>query len=191
MPTGPDTLDLALIEALREHPRAGDLELSRIVNVARATVQSRLAKLEERGVITGYGPDIDLGAAGHPVLAFVTLEIAQGSLEAVTDELESLPAVIEAYVTSGNADVVCKIGAASHEDLQTVLLHISKSGSVARSTSVIVLSELVTPRVLPLLRAATGRAAPRAPAYRSPQGIDTDRRGTPPPQPARQRKATR
>ena len=123
-----DQLDVALVEAMREHPRVGDLELSRITKVARATVQSRLAKLERAGVISGYGPDIDLVAAGHPVLAFVTLEIAQGMLDAVTDELESLPNVLEAYVTSGTADVVCKIAATSHEDLQATLLHISQSG---------------------------------------------------------------
>ena len=160
-----DSLDVALIEALRKHPRAGDLELSRLTKVARATVQSRLAKMEAAGVITGYGPDVDLVAAGHPVLAFVTLEIAQGKLDAVADELESLPNVLDAYVTSGTADVVCKIAATSHEDLQATLLRISKSGSVVRSTSVIVLSELVKPRVLPML-ARDAQAPKRAPAYR-------------------------
>lgn len=159
-----DQLDVALVEAMQEHPRIGDLELSRIVKVARATVQSRLAKLEHAGVITGYGPDIDLVAAGHPVLAFVTLEIVQGSLDAVTDELHSLPNVLEAYITSGSADVVCKIAATSHEDLKDTLLHLSQAGSVARSTSVIVLSELVKPRILPMLRngAAAGPTRSRA-----------------------------
>jgi DNA-binding Lrp family transcriptional regulator len=161
-----DQLDAALISAMRANPRVGDLELSRITKVARATVQSRLAKLESSGVITGYGPDIDLVAAGHPVLAFVTLEIAQGSLDAVTAELESLPNVLDAYVTSGAADVVCKIAATSHEDLQSVLLHISQSGSVVRSTSVIVLSELIPPRVLPMLQKGATGGSSRAPAYR-------------------------
>lgn len=161
-----DQLDVALVEAMRENPRVGDLELSRITRVARATVQSRLAKMEAAGIITGYGPDIDLIAAGHPVVAFVTLEIAQGSLDAVTEELESLPNVLDAYVTSGTADVVCKIAATSHEDLQAVLLHISQSGTVVRSTSVIVLSELVKPRVLPMLRKGATGSSSRAPAYR-------------------------
>ena len=161
-----DQLDVALVEAMRTNPRVGDLELSRITRVARATVQSRLAKMEAAGIISGYGPDIDLVAAGHPVLAFVTLEIAQGSLDAVTEELESLPNVLDAYVTSGTADVVCKIAATSHEDLQAVLLHISQSGTVVRSTSVIVLSELVRPRVLPMLRKGAVATSSRAPAYR-------------------------
>ncbi|MGJ9412712.1 Lrp/AsnC family transcriptional regulator [Aeromicrobium sp. CF4.19] len=160
-----DALDLALVRALREHPRAGDLELSRLTEVARATVQSRLAKMEAAGVITGYGPDVDLAAAGHPVLAFATLEIAQGRLEDVRSELDSLPNVLEAHVTSGSADVLCKIAAASHEDLQDVLLHMSTSGSIVRSTSVVVLSELVAPRVLPML-ARDVTAGGRAPRYR-------------------------
>jgi DNA-binding Lrp family transcriptional regulator len=161
-----DQLDVALVETMHAHPRVGDLELSRLTKVARATVQARLAKLEETGVITGYGPDIDLVAAGHPVLAFVTLEIVQGSLDDVTEELDSLPNVLEAYITSGNADVVCKIAATSHEDLKDTLLHISQSGSVARSTSVIVLSELVSPRVLPMLRKGAAVGPTRSPAFR-------------------------
>lgn len=162
-----DLLDVALIEAMHANPRVGDLELSRITQVARATVQSRLAKLEDAGVITGYGPAIDLVAAGHPVLAYVTLEIVQGSLDDVTAELDSLPNVLEAHITSGSADVVCKIAATSHEDLKDTLLHISQSGSVARSTSVIVLSELVKPRVLPMLRRGAAEGPIRSPAFRS------------------------
>jgi DNA-binding Lrp family transcriptional regulator len=162
-----DQLDLALICALREHPRIGDLELSRVTKVARATAQSRLAKMETAGIITGYGPDIDLARAGHPVLAFVTLEITQGSLDAVSEELDQSPNVVEAYVTSGVADVLCKIVATSHEDLQRTLLEITRSASVVRSTSVIVLSELVRTRVLPMLSKGAVEVPGRAPAYRA------------------------
>ncbi|MDT7696671.1 MAG: hypothetical protein QOI75_6038, partial [Pseudonocardiales bacterium] len=62
-----DELDLALLTTLREQPRAGALELSRLLRVARATVSARLRRLEGAGVITGYGPDVDLAAAGYPV----------------------------------------------------------------------------------------------------------------------------
>lgn len=161
-----DRLDVALIEAMQENPRVGDLELSRMLGVARATVQSRLRKMEGSGVITGYSPDLDLTAAGHPVHAFVTLQIVQGAIDDVTEDLRSLPNVLEAYITSGDADIVCKIAATSHEDLKDVLLHISGSRSVARTSSVIVLSELVERRVLPLLLAGAAEPPPRAPAFR-------------------------
>lgn len=108
-----DRLDIALLTALRESPRAGPLELSRRTRVARATVQARIQRLESAGVITGYGPDIDLEAAGQLLSAFVTLEIAQGALDEVAAELAAIPNILEAYMTTGAADVVCKVAAAS------------------------------------------------------------------------------
>ncbi|MDT7661882.1 MAG: hypothetical protein QOD04_1438, partial [Pseudonocardiales bacterium] len=116
-----DELDLALLTTLREQPRAGALELSRLLRVARATVSARLRRLEGAGVITGYGPDVDLAAAGYPVQAFVTLEIAQGALEQIAQELEAIPGVVEAYATTGTGDVLCRFAAISHEDLQATL----------------------------------------------------------------------
>jgi DNA-binding Lrp family transcriptional regulator len=162
-----DRLDIALLTALAEHPKAGPLELSRLTKVARATVQARIQRLEVAGVITGYGPDIDLEAAGQQLSAFVTLEIAQGALDEVAAELEAIPNIIEAYMTTGAADVVCKVAAASHADLQETLLELNRSSSIVRSTSVVVLGVVVPPRVLPLLQRSAEERGARAPAYRS------------------------
>ncbi|SDX84715.1 DNA-binding transcriptional regulator, Lrp family [Modestobacter sp. DSM 44400] len=164
---GVDALDLALLSALTKSPRSGVLELSRRVGVARATAQARLQRLEESGVITGYGPEIDLGAAGFAVQAFVTLEIAQGALDDVTADLAAIPGVLEAHATTGAGDVLCRVAAESHGALQEILLRLGRSSCVVRSTSVIVLSELVPRRALPLLAAGGARPAGRAPAYRS------------------------
>ncbi len=161
-----DALDLALVTALRENPRCGMLELSRLTRVARATVESRLKRMESAGVITGYGPDLDVAAAGFSVLAFVTLEIAQGALDQVQSDLTAIPAVLEAYAITGSADVICKVAATSHADLQQVLLRIDASPSVARSTSAIALSTVIAPRDLPLLQSRTPASVPRSPAFR-------------------------
>ena len=122
-----DALDIDLIRALRAGPRSGVLELSRTLGVARGTVQARLERMESSGVITGYGPDVDVVAAGFPVQAFVTLEIAQGALDEVTAELAALPAVLEAYATTGTSDVLCRLAASSHEHLQQTLLTLNRS----------------------------------------------------------------
>ncbi|MFJ5779820.1 Lrp/AsnC family transcriptional regulator [Streptomyces sp. NPDC093094] len=160
-----DELDVALLKTLRDHPRAGQLEASRLTGVARATVQSRIQKLETAGVVTGYGPDIDLRAAGYTVQAFVTLEIAQGALDAVQEELEGHSSVVEAFATTGAGDVLCRMAARSQEELQQALLDITRSPSIARSMSVVILSTVVEPRSLPLLE-AHARAGGRAPGYR-------------------------
>lgn len=161
-----DALDADLLAALPDHTRVGVLELSRTLKVARGTVQARLDRLEGGGVITGYGPRIDLAAAGHGVQAFVSLEIAQGALEEVAAELAAQPAVVEAYATTGSSDVLCRLAASSHLDLQQALLALDRVPSVGRSTSVVLLSVVVAPRIEPLLRSAPRPAPPRAPAYR-------------------------
>ena len=157
-----DVLDVALLQALVDHPRAGALELSRVSGVARATVTARIGKLEKSGVITGYGPDIDPAAAGFGVQAFVTLEIAQGALEAIEVALQQIPGVLEAYATTGTGDVLCRVAARSHEALQQTLVALNRSPTVVRSTSVVVLSRLVPLRTLPLLRSEADPHAGRS-----------------------------
>jgi DNA-binding Lrp family transcriptional regulator len=164
---GVDALDLALLAALREHPRAGDLELSRVTGVARATVSARLRRLEEAGVVTGYGPDVDVAAAGFGVQAFVTLEIAQGALDAVQEDLERIPGVLSAHVTTGTGDVLCRVAASSHEALQRTLVQLDRSAAVVRSTSVVILSVLVPWRTMPLLESEARPGSGRSP-YRRP-----------------------
>lgn len=147
-----DELDVTLLELLQQHPRVGVLELSRISGVTRATVSARMDKMAASGVVTGYGPQVDVVRAGYPVQALVTLEIAQGRLDIVTALLERTPGVLEAYSTTGVGDVVVRLAAGSNDDLQRTLLVLDQSEAVSRSTSVIILSTVVSPRVLPLLR---------------------------------------
>jgi DNA-binding Lrp family transcriptional regulator len=157
-----DRLDVAILSALRDSPRAGYLELSRLLQVSRATVQARLEAMERAGVVTGYGPDVNLADAGFPVLAFATLEIAQGRLEEVTAALAGIASVVEAHATTGPGDVHCRLAARSHSDLQLVLIQLSQIPGVARSTSVIALTRLVEHRPIELLEAVEHRAATRA-----------------------------
>ncbi|CCG04073.1 Lrp/AsnC family transcriptional regulator [Blastococcus saxobsidens] len=161
-----DTLDVALLEALREHPRAGLQEIARIVGVARATATARLQRMERTGVVTGFGPDVDVTAAGFGVQAFVTLEIAQGALEEVHRELAALPGILEAHATTGRGDVLCRVAASSHEALQQILVQLNHSASVVRSTSVVALSCVVPWRTLPLLRSEAAPGSGRSPSYR-------------------------
>src|SRR5262245_60795696 len=116
-PEGIDGLDARLLRALAETPRAGVMELARQLEVARGTVQARLEKLQRRGVVRGFSPDLDLRAIGYDVLAFVNLEIAQGRLADVVQHLASIPEVLEAHATTGPGDLHLRIVARTNEHL--------------------------------------------------------------------------
>jgi DNA-binding Lrp family transcriptional regulator len=86
-----DVLDRRLIGLLRRRPNLPVVEMARQLQVARGTVQSRLDRLVERGVVVGFGPDVDRSAAGYGVLAFTTLEIAQGNDASILAGLAGVP----------------------------------------------------------------------------------------------------
>lgn len=154
LPRSIDPLDGRLISALAEAPRAGVMELARQLRVARGTVQARLDKLQRRGVITGFGPDLDVRGLGYGVLAFTTLEIAQGRLHDVVEHLRDIPEVLEAHATTGQGDLHCRVVARSNDHLQDVINRILEVQGIDRATTVIALSEQIGFRVLPLVEAA-------------------------------------
>ncbi|GIH63166.1 Lrp/AsnC family transcriptional regulator [Microbispora siamensis] len=152
-----DHLDARLVALLAAEPRIGVLECSRRLNVARGTVQARLDRMAAKGVITGYGPDIDPAALGFDVTAFVTLHIRQVAGHVpVADQLALVPEVLEVHTITGGGDMLCRVVARSNADLQRVIDLIVDVQGVVRTESVIALDTPVPYRTLPLVRAAGG-----------------------------------
>jgi DNA-binding Lrp family transcriptional regulator len=160
-PESIDRLDAALIELLTAEPRVGVLEASRRLRVARGTVQARLDRMRQRGVITGYGPEVDPAALGYAVTAFIALEIRQvGGHDPVAERLATIPEVLEVHTTSGVGDMLCRVVARSNADLQRVLDSIVSVEGVVRSSTAISLATQVRYRILPLVRAAAAGSMP-------------------------------
>jgi DNA-binding Lrp family transcriptional regulator len=151
-----DALDVNLIELFTVEPRIGALEASRRLGVARGTVTARLDRLEKSGVIAGWAPALDPAALGHPVTAFLTLEIRQGAgHDAVAEHLVTIPEVLEACTITGPGDMWARVVARSNADLQPVIDRELVLPGIVRSTTVIALATQVPYRVAPLLRSAT------------------------------------
>jgi len=146
-----DSLDARLLRELDAAPRVGVLELSRRLGVARATVQARLDRLTERGVIASFAPTLDPDALGYTVTAFATLEIRQGRGADVIEHLRAIPEVLEVHTITGQGDMLCRIVAHSNDELQHVLDRVTKFPEIVRTATVIALSNPVPYRVLPLV----------------------------------------
>jgi len=159
-----DELDGRIIELLVAEPRVGVLEASRRLGVARGTVQARLDRMHARGVVTGYGPDIDPAALDYGVMAFVTLEIRQaGGHDPVAERLAAIAEVLEAHTITGAGDMLCRVVARSNADLQRVIDAIVELDGVVRSSTVIVLDTPLRHRMLPLILASVSPAGPGGP----------------------------
>ena len=156
-----DEIDSRLLDLFGREPRIGVLEASRRLGIARGTVQARLDKLTARGVVTGWGPDLSPEALGFPVMAFLTLEIRQGSgHDTVAAHLAEIPEVLEAYTITGAGDMWARVVARSNADLQRVIDQVLADPGIERSTTVIALASQIPHRVLPLARTAAAQDQP-------------------------------
>jgi DNA-binding Lrp family transcriptional regulator len=135
-----DASERSLLERLSAVTRPNVLELSRRLGVARNTAQARLDRLETAGIIEGFGPFVDLSAAGFGVLAFTTLEIAQGAEATVLARIEQLPEVLEVHKITGPGDLLCRIVARTNQHLHEVLERVLATPGIRRTSTVLALA---------------------------------------------------
>ncbi len=148
-----DDTDRRLIAALDADPHVSQVRLAADLGIARGTVASRLDRLEREGVIIGYGPQLAASAAGFGVLAFCTLEIAQGTHGETTRAIAAIDEVVEIHTVTGPGDLLVRIVARSNDHLHEVLQQISHIPSVRRSQSQLALDTSLSRGLAHLLEA--------------------------------------
>jgi len=153
-----DQIDCAILNELLARPRAGVRDYARTLGLARGTVQARLDRLTAQGVIGDYAPQLSHAALGFPVLAFVHIQLQQGSLESFAQDLEKLSQVVEAHSVTGDADMLCRVVARDNRDLEAVIQAILDLGGVVRTRSEIALTERIPRRDGALLEELAGIA---------------------------------
>ncbi|GAA5158850.1 MULTISPECIES: Lrp/AsnC family transcriptional regulator [Amycolatopsis] len=146
-----DALDAKLLLLLTDAPRLGVLECARRLGVARGTVQARLDRLTEQGVLGGFPPEVDMAAIGYGLTAFAVIEIAQGSRTEVAAGLAAIDQVCEAHATTGQGDLFVRMVAKDHEDLQHVIDQVVGLPGVRRTNTSLALTTPIPLRVRPLL----------------------------------------
>ena len=162
-----DRLDVELLENLASDARVGVVELATRLGISRNTVQARLRRLEEGGLLTGYRPELDLEQAGVSMEAFIGLEVQQGRLASIVDALTAMPQVLEIHATTGREDLLVRVATATQADLQQLIQAIVRIAGVVHSTTTLALTTPLPYRAVPLLGhlardAGWGRSTPKA-----------------------------
>ena len=157
-PAAVDPLDARIIALFTAEPQIGVLGASRRLSVARGTVQARLDRLTERGVIRSFAPQLDPVALGYPVTAFCTLEIRQRSGHAsVVAHLSAIPEVLEIHSITGIGDLIVRVVARDNPDLGRVIDAMMEDTRVIRANTSMVLVTQLPYRTGPLVEAAADR----------------------------------
>jgi DNA-binding Lrp family transcriptional regulator len=140
-----DETDRLIVEALRADGRLSMRALAARVHLSRANVYTRVARLQDDGVITGYAALIDPVRYGYGLSAYVYLDIAQRSWKAVRRQLLSMPEVDHVALISGEHDILVRVRAHDAASLRDVVLTRLQAMPEIRATQTVLIFEELAP----------------------------------------------
>lgn len=132
--------DRQLIALLRDNARMSVTELAQRLRVSRATVQNRIHKLEQSGVIIGYTVRLKPEAEGHRIRAWMNIAVEGNKAQAVLQALRGEPHVYALHSTNGRWDIVTELRADSLEQFDRVLGRIRLIPGIAATETSLLLS---------------------------------------------------
>lgn len=135
-----DDTDRQLLSLLRDNARTPLATLAQKVRVSRGTVQNRLRKLEDAGVITGYTVRLRPDSEPQRIRAWMSIAVEGNSAPAVIRTLRGEPAVGTLHSTNGRWDIVAEVRAESLESFDAALGRIRLAPGIAATETSILLS---------------------------------------------------
>lgn len=144
-----EELDRRIVHELCADGRLSFTDLAERVGLSVSAAHQRVRRLEQRGVIRGYGTRVDAAALGLPLTAFVSIKpIDPAAPDDAPDRLADLAAIEACHSVAGEESYILKVRVASPIDLETLLQEIRTRAGVSTRTTV-VLSTPYEDRPLP------------------------------------------
>lgn len=131
--------DAQLLDLLRADARASTAALARRLGVSRTTVQSRIERLQQSGVIAGYTVRLGAGHERQQVRAHISITVLPKKMPAVVRALQAIAAVHSLHSVSGVHDLVAMAavdGVAAMDELTDAIGAID---GVERTTTAVIL----------------------------------------------------
>jgi Lrp/AsnC family leucine-responsive transcriptional regulator len=141
-----DEFDHAMLRVLATEGRLPATELARRIGLSKSPVQSRLKRLEEAGVITGYRAVVDPVRLGQAHVAFVEVRLAdtrEAALQAFNRAVLAIPEVEECHMIASRFDYLLKVRTADIQAYRRVLAERLSALPHVASTSTYVAMEAV------------------------------------------------
>ncbi|WP_426326179.1 Lrp/AsnC family transcriptional regulator [Microbacterium sp. E-13] len=133
-----DVIDAGIVRVVSNDARATLAELSAAVGLSVSAVQTRLRRLEARGVITGYRALVDAEAVGKPLAAFVEITpLDPAQPDNAPELLEHLAAIEACHSIAGDASYILLVRVATPRHLESLIRDIRAAASVNTRTTVV------------------------------------------------------
>ncbi|WP_149083494.1 MULTISPECIES: Lrp/AsnC family transcriptional regulator [Microbacterium] len=133
-----DSVDRAILAAISRDGRATLSQLSEAVGLSVSAVQSRLRRLETRGVIAGYRALLDPEQVGTPLSAFIEITpLDPAQPDNAPELLEHLDAIEACHSIAGDASYMLFVRVPTPRDLEQLVRDVRLAANVSTRTTVV------------------------------------------------------
>ncbi|MGC0252426.1 Lrp/AsnC family transcriptional regulator [Pseudactinotalea sp. Z1748] len=142
-----DRIDAMLLRALIDDPDATISALSHTTRLARNTVRSRRDRYAQDGTLRSFERRIDPRFLGYPLSAYIVTKVTQRKLDSVAATLATIDEVVEVHGLSGITDLLIHVVARDADDLYRIAGRILDVDGVKRTSTGLVMREMVKYRI--------------------------------------------
>jgi DNA-binding Lrp family transcriptional regulator len=135
-----DSTDRSLLSLLRDNARLPVATLAKKLDVARGTVQNRLARMEQDGTIVGYTVKLKPQDEDQRIRALMTVAVEGNRTDEVLRALRGDPAVCALHTTNGRWDIVAELRTDTLEAVDKVLGRIRQIDGISNTETSLLLS---------------------------------------------------
>jgi Lrp/AsnC family leucine-responsive transcriptional regulator len=121
-----DSFDWKILAVLQQNARAANIEIAHRIGLSEAPCSRRIRRLEELGVIEGYGARLDPEAIGLGFRAYVTLVldyVTGSTAQEFIDRIGEIPEVVSCYIVSGGYDAILYVAAADSRAYSDIVFY--------------------------------------------------------------------
>ncbi|AUT49420.1 Lrp/AsnC family transcriptional regulator [Achromobacter sp. AONIH1] len=116
-----DTLDQQLLSLLRADARSTVATLAKKLGVSRGTVNNRITRLEDAGIIVGYTVRLRPESEPNRIGAWMSIAVDGNETRRVVSLLLGDPAVVGLHDTNGRWDLLAELSVANIEEMSQAL----------------------------------------------------------------------
>lgn len=128
-----DAKDLLILEALQTDARQSLAALGKRIGLSQPAMSERVRRLEDAGVIEGYGARVNLRALGVGLQAIIRIETRHAAIARYVALFESMDEVLEVDRVTGADCFIVRCAIPEPADLQRVVDALAVDGSVTTS----------------------------------------------------------
>lgn len=133
-----DPVDIAIVREVSLEARATLADIAEAVGLSVSATQSRLRRLETRGVIAGYRAVVDPEAVGKPLAAFVEITpLDPAQPDNAPELLAHLTAIEACHSIAGDAAYMLFVRVATPRALEDLIRGIRQAASVNTRTTIV------------------------------------------------------